>query len=76
MDSEKWRNQQIELARARKWRAEREKQVEHEKYASESNAESHSRMELWAVCATMLICGLVGFALALAWYADKLGWAK
>ena len=76
MDSEKWTNEQIELARARKWRAEREKQIEHKECAQQSNDESDRAIEMLGMCGTAFICALILCALLLAWYADKLGLVK
>ena len=76
MDAEKWTNQQIELARVRTWRAIRERQIEHEAEANQSNDQANRRMDMLGVYGTGLIFALVICALGLAWYADKLGWAK
>ena len=66
MDSEKWANQQIELARAREWRAEREKQIEHKKWAQESNQQADRAIDMLGVYGTGLLFALVICALGLA----------
>ena len=76
MDAEKWTNQQIELARARKLRAEREKQIEREQWAQESNEQADRAIDMLGVYGTGLIFALIMCALGLAWYADKLGWVN
>ena len=76
MDSEKWRNQQIELERLRIYRKRREKQVEHATEAKQSDEQANRRMDMLGVYGTAFICALIGCALGLAWYADNLGWVN